>query len=313
MITSNDDSSDNPAPGAAGRTNGARSRARAYPEPTSHLADLLAEASVQARARQRQVLVSIVEPATVDPLNALETLQRRAGFDATLAGHATAGRMYWTRPSDGFAIAGLGAVLTVSSTGSNRFAATDREWTALLDEALVLDPSGGAAGVGPVLMGGFAFEPEGPHAAHWAGFPSALLVLPRIQATTVGGSGWVTTTVLVGPDGTTDVEPSALAQLRACAFGPTQRASAAGAPPPPQGSLVLDDARPASEWRALVGTAVDAIRAGRMDKVVLARAVRADAAPSAVDLPQLPCVRLLARQRCVRRRESRAARSARRA
>jgi len=273
MTTSNDDSSNNPI-----SSNGAMSRTRAYPGATRRLAELLAEAGAQARARQRQVLVSVVEPANIDPLNALETLERRAALDATLAEHAMAGRMYWTRPSDGFAIAGLGAVVTLSPTGPTRFAAVDRAWTALLEDALVTDPSDAAPGVGPVLMGGFAFDPEGPRAAHWLGFPSALLVLPRMQVTAIGGGCWVTTTILVGPDGAPDIAPAALAQLRACAFGPTPRGSGAAAPSATYGSLTFDDVRPATEWRALVGTAVAAIRAGRMEKVVLARAVRAGAA-----------------------------------
>jgi isochorismate synthase len=124
-------------------------------------------------------------------------------------------------------------------------------------------------------MGGVAFEPTGPSAAHWRGFPSALLTVPRLQLAVVRGACWLTATVLVGPDGTPDVDPATLGRLRARLVGhtaerdhtpPTQRRGAAPA---------LGDARPTARWRALVSAAVASIHAGRMEKVVLARAVHA--------------------------------------
>ena len=57
-----------------------------------------------------------------------------------------------------------------------------------------------------------------------------------------------------------------------------QRANPLAAPTPGVSrSLDLEDLRPPDEWKALVGAATTAIGSGRLEKVVLARAVRASA------------------------------------
>ena len=225
------------------------------------------------------MLVSVAERiGAIDPLGVIEAVAARAALEIGIANHLAAGRMFWARPRDGFAIAAIGAAMTLAPSGAERFAAVDGEWAALLEGGLISDPSVGAEGVGPVLMGGFAFDPQGPRAAHWKSFPSALLVLPRLQVTTVGDSCWVTTTVIVGADGTPDIATAELGRLRACALGPAERRAdrraVAGASAQ---RLTLEDLRPAAEWQALVASAVDTIRADEMEKVVLARAVHARA------------------------------------
>jgi isochorismate synthase len=250
----------------------------------TRLAALVAQARERARASRRSVLVSLAEPVrTTDPLDVLEALAREAAFDGVLAAHLAAGRMYWTRPVDRFALAGIGAVVTLRASGPGRFAEIDRAWAALRDGAAIDDPSGGAAGVGPVLMGGFAFEPHGPRSAAWDGFPSALLTLPRLQVTLVEGECWVTTTLRVHADGRSDAAPAELARLRALALELPARETR-DVEDAPDAALAFAEDRPASEWRALVGSAVTAIRADAMRKVVLARSVHV-ATPRALDVP----------------------------
>lgn len=246
---------------------------------SSRLASLLAAARAQALAGRRQVLVSLSERVpTLDPLVALESLVRASMSDGQLAEHVAAGRMYWTRPRDGFTLAGVGAVATFAPTGLDRFASVDGAWASLLDGALVDNPSGGAPGLGPVLMGGFAFEPQGPRTGQWRGFPGAHLIVPRLQLTSVGGQCWVTISVLVGTDGEPDVDPEALARLRHTALTtPTPTSDDEPTSDALPDGLAFSEPRSAAEWRTLVGTAVSEIRAGALQKVVLARAVHAAA------------------------------------
>jgi isochorismate synthase len=242
---------------------------------THGLAALFAEAGARARTSGRPVLVSAAERvAAIDPLDALESIGRAAGRDGSLAEYA-AHRMYWAHPVDAFALAGVGAAAAFAPAGPDRFAMVDREWAALLDGALIDDPSGGAAGAGPVLMGGFAFDPDSPAAAHWRGFPSALLTLPRLQLAVVRGACWLTTTVLVSPDGEPDVDLAALDRLRAHLLGDAADRDGTAQTPRRGDVPPFGGATPTAEWRALVRRAVKAIRAGRMEKVVLARAVHA--------------------------------------
>lgn len=238
----------------------------------------LAAAAARARDAERSVLLSMAEPiGACDPLDVLELLARHEA--ATGAGAGDEARTYWSHPAAGFDIAALGAVATLSAEGADRFGAIDRAWRALTDGAVIDDSSGGLDGVGPLLTGGFAFEPEGPRTASWQGFPAALFLVPRVQLTRTNGGCWLTVTLLVGPDGRPDIAPTALLAVRGAALAAAgaARAEASGDDEEPGATEALTqrDARPAPEWRALVGEALAAIRAGTLEKVVLAREVRA--------------------------------------
>ena len=234
---------------------------------SKRLPALVSDAREHARSGGRPVLVSIAERVSaVDPLDAIESLASAFG---------DSDRMYWSRPADDFALAGFGAVVTFQEEGSERFASIDAQWSALRDSAIIEDASENARGVGPVLMGGFAFSPDGPRSARWRDFPSARLILPRVQVVASKGSHWLTLNFLVGADGTTDVELPSLQQLRERAIRPS--AGKRSSPSASRARLGTTDVRSAREWRDSVQDALDTIREGRLEKVVLAREVRAKA------------------------------------
>jgi isochorismate synthase len=270
------------------------------------LDSLLSEASARAQANRRRVLVSVVERVPLeDPLEALCAAEHAAKHDAehdvtsaSTITDITAIRMYWTRPADDFALAGLGAAASFAPEGADRFAAIDREWAALVADALIDDPSGGAPGAGPALLGGFAFDPEGPRTDLWRDFPAARLILPRLQLSVTGGNCWLTTNLIVGIDGRTDADSATLTHLRSAFLiddahttagtSACTRANVAGSVATsfaelPGDSMTHEDVRDASNWRATVRDAVRTIRSGKLEKVVLAREVRATA-PHDIDV-----------------------------
>jgi isochorismate synthase len=276
----------------------------------SPLSSVLSRARELALARHRSVLASVVERIPMlDPLSALQSAAHAVAHSAAhsavhdttpdgTTGDITDVRMYWTRPADDFALAGLGTAASFTPEGADRFATIDREWTALIADAVIDDPSGGAPGAGPALMGGFAFDPEGPRTDLWQDFAAARLVLPRMQIAVTGGKCWLTTNVLVGLDGRPDVEPATLASARvafvSAAHGAAALTNAAHARTSADfiveeslaGSiaavasgdgLTYADVRGTFDWRATVHDAVEAIHAGKIEKVVLAREMRATA------------------------------------
>jgi isochorismate synthase len=128
-----------------------------------------------------------------------------------------------------------------------------------------------------VLVGGFAFDPDGPRDERWRSFPSALLALARLQLTVVDGRTWLTTNVVVRGDGTPDIDPTALGRLRAILLGERP-----GAPPVVLQRGAVEGPRQvevpdAATWQATVARAAAAIRGGALEKVVLARELRARA------------------------------------
>jgi isochorismate synthase len=239
----------------------------------SRLAALVARGRLQARRTRRPVLVSMVEP--VPPLELLDALQRAAAPDYAAPEHTAVDRFYWERPEQGIALAGAGAAVTLAPGGEQRFATVDRAWRRLAAEALVEDASDGAPMTGPLLAGGFAFEPDGPRTDRWRGFPASLMLLPRLQLTVVDGRTWLTTNILLRADGQSEVEPSTLRRLRAVLLG--ERGEAPAPPRPAALAGEETDVPPAPAWERSVGEAVAAIRAGALEKVVLAREVRARA------------------------------------
>jgi menaquinone-specific isochorismate synthase len=155
----------------------------------------------------------------------------RASADAALC---------WLRGGDGLVAWGEAARLCVR--GPDRFAAAARWWDETVN-AINVDDLVGVPGSGPVAFGSFTFA-DGP--------ADSVMVLPRVVIGRRAGAAWVTA-VDADPESvieaTTDLEPLApIGEVR-----------------------YADGSRPVHEWESAVTAAVLRIRAGELDKVVLAR------------------------------------------
>jgi len=242
-------------------------------------------AALVARARQRRsprpVLVSASEELPpVDPLALLGAAADAAQGDAALTSLLAGGRMFWARPADRVALAGLGAAVTLAPSGATRFQVADRAWRHLL-ESLVTDDDAPLGA--PVLLGGFSFDPAGPASDAWRAFPSTHLFVPALQLRGAPEGHRLTLSTLLRPDGTSSVSAAELQRLYDLARGDAQYDAPPARDAEPVGELAYAPLRPADEWRALVRDAVHEIRGGAMEKVVLARAERA-ALPEPLDV-----------------------------
>ena len=229
-------------------------------------------ARAQARADGRRVLVSLTDRIdAADPLAVMESVVQRSGSSETARELISSGQMYWSRPGDSFAMAGIGAAALFENAGAGRFASIDREWKSLVQSAVVESPSSSIRGTGPVLMGGFSFEPNGPRTELWSGFGSSNLIIPALLITTSAGESWITLNAVVSADGRTNIDATALTSLADAAIGtPAQFESATGASEDVSASTLSS----AADWRRMVSKAVEEIRKGELEKVVVARAVR---------------------------------------
>ena len=240
------------------------------------LQSLVARAGARAFSNNRPVLASRVERVrSIDPLEALESVASVSRTNPIISVQAGI-RSYWTRPADGFTLAGAGSAVSFAPSGSTRFAEVDAGWTQLLKDAVIDDPSSGTPGAGPTLIGGFAFDPERPHSEAWSDFPDARLTVSLLQLVARAGDCWLTTSVLVDPDGTPRVDLSLIGMLRDALLNDTKVCLEDDGAPADSG-FICTDTRNADAWRATVRYAVNAIRSGTMEKVVIAREVRASA------------------------------------
>jgi len=226
-----------------------------------------------ARRDRRQAIASVTVPvaAGIDP-SATVLLARRAGD-----------RFFcFEQPArDGHAVCGLGRVANAGAAGPDRFtlaAAACRELAGrTVGERMDTDPDA-PAGAGPVFIGGFAFAPDGGRAPEWEGFESIGLDLPELSIVRRGHHARLTVNVAVDGDESarallervqarlSEVVPATMPLLDP---DPIERPRIAGAAPP-------------SHYEEAVRRGVERIRAGELEKVVLAREVRVHA-PAAIE------------------------------
>jgi len=193
-------------------------------------------------------------------------------------------RYLWARPNDDLALVGLGHAWTLDVLEASRFRQAARAWQHLISGAIG-DGQPGLPGVGPILMGGFSFDAVRPASRLWQNYPPGHLVLPRLMATRTRGQTWVTYNALVSAASDPEMEAAALASLSEQWFGSgamtapgsNDDLSGGGAG---QAPVSEEELRPAAEWQTDVSNAIDAIRRGELEKVVLARGVQLRSAQS---------------------------------
>jgi salicylate biosynthesis isochorismate synthase/menaquinone-specific isochorismate synthase len=172
----------------------------------------------------------------------------------------------------GWALAALGCVRELNAVGSRRFAEVAARWRAVARDAFA-DSAGGVSGSGLVALGGFAFSPDGGGSPRWAGFAAASLIVPELSFARRDGETWLTVNVEVAPDDTPD-------DLMARAHARLDQLSDASLPlldPAPTGGYRVVSVMPPSHYEDAVARAVARIRAGELDKIVLARDIEVHA------------------------------------
>jgi isochorismate synthase len=169
---------------------------------------------------------------------------------------------------DGAALAALGCVRAIRTSGKDRFGRAAAAWRELAGAAEA-DAPDGPAGAGLVAVGGFAFAPEGGAAPHWQGFAPGDLVVPEVALARRGGDVRLTLAALAAPD---DV-PDELAARLERRVAELRRAPLGLIDPAPAGRFRIASVAPPEHYEAAVARAVERIRAGAFEKIVLAREV----------------------------------------
>ncbi|MEV8442504.1 isochorismate synthase [Actinosynnema sp. NPDC051121] len=159
---------------------------------------------------------------------------RRVAGDNLLGGlPAPTGALSWVR--DGTGLVGWGEAARFEVSGPDRFAAADRWWREFTDD-LDVDDELGVPGTGPVAFVSMAFSDRPGH---------SVLVVPEVVMGRRNGHGWLTT---IGDSGKRRVEP-------------VRR---------PSEVRYSDGQVSVTGYREAVRAAVERMRAGELDKVVLA-------------------------------------------
>src|SRR5579875_1702486 len=169
--------------------------------------------------------------------------------------------------------AGLGVALALETAGPDRFRVLERRWRALSERALADSPDA-PPGVGLVAMAGFAFADEGAASPAWRGFGAASLTVPSVSLARRGESSWITCNVLV-EHGEADLDELLERALRGVTG--LQERPLPMLDPAPVGDFSVHGPMPPAHYEEAVARAVERIRAGQLEKVVLAREVQVQA------------------------------------
>lgn len=236
------------------------------------LEELLRHGLEQARQTNQPTLVSLslpwdsawgATPAAID-------LFARAGEVVT-------DHYFWSPPDGSLNLVGVAAAhaIEVNQSGeTSRFQQASVAWKSLTNQAFIAGPQQ-LRGVGPLLLGGFAFDSVRPTTELWQGYPAGRLVLPKLLFTYLEAETWLTYNAVVTPSTDVEAEAHALTTLREQVVGYFR---GNGHRAPASQSIVLQrELRSAADWKADVAKATQILRTGQLEKVVLARAVELQA------------------------------------
>ncbi|MBD1380267.1 isochorismate synthase [Metabacillus arenae] len=148
----------------------------------------------QAKKKNKSVLVSHVEK--IQPIDPLQFYSQ--GEEAFLGE-----RFFWKAPGHNLTIVGLGKEDKISTDDhtNNRFHYIENIWKQLKESYINninLDRSHQATG--PILFGGFSFDPLKEKDQKWDTFSEANLMLPKLMYTLEEGNGFLTINQLVYPN-----------------------------------------------------------------------------------------------------------------
>jgi salicylate biosynthesis isochorismate synthase/menaquinone-specific isochorismate synthase len=214
----------------------------------------------RARRSGGEVLVAVTLPLapTVDP-SAVAFASRRAGEPW----------FCFEQPDRaGAALAALGCARRLTARGPRRFEQAAHAWRELAGSAEA-DVPDGPPGAGPVAVGGFAFADDGGSAPHWAGFEAADLIVPEVALARRGADVRLTLAIVAAAD---DV-PEELATRLETRAGELRDAPLPLLDPAPAGRFRIASVAPPEHYEAAVARAVEEIRGGAFEKIVLAREV----------------------------------------
>lgn len=220
-------------------------------------------AAALARQQRQPVLVSrTLRIDAVDPLD----------FFAAGADRYKGNRGLLSDAGETLTLVGVGVCdrIDVQDPSHQRFVTVEREWNRRLERLVIEGPS--IKGVGPLLMGGFAFDPEQSGSQAWKTYPAASFILPKYLLTVCADGCWLTANRWFAPDD--DEEETARSWEREQMELLKQARQSQWHRGPD--AWETEEVAPA-RWKETVRQSAADIRAGILRKVVLARQIQLSA------------------------------------
>ena len=164
--------------------------------------------------------------------------------------HGEEFQAFWAQRNRELVLVGLGVACGVKVSGADRFQRV-REWYRdLIEKTVVEGPD--VAGTGPLALGGFRFDAEAQVSPEWRRFADGMMIVPRVCYAWTPDGCWATENRLLSSNG-----------------AETLFTSVHDADPVVNSGM-------ANLWTRSVEGALESVRSGEADKVVIARRAAVD-------------------------------------
>jgi len=194
----------------------------------------------------------------------VSTMSALAFFEAGQAQYEGK-RMFWQNREKSFTMVGLGhAYVLTADDYKGRFSNIQRDWKALSAQLVNEETA-----VQPVLFGGFSFDPLNDHPSEWRNFPQAYFAVPTFQLIIKGEQAYVSVHLITKQSNSfTDFEALRKERDRLIHGAQVSEPKAYKKPKVSEKKELKKE-----EYMRSIEKVTDVIRAGEVDKVVIARAL----------------------------------------
>jgi len=224
--------------------------------------DHLSEAIECAKNESNTKLVSVVKKVRpIDPLIFYANGYRQFCKE----------RFFWRNPNQQYTFVGLGRAYTLSSKeGSERFFDTEKQWKRFKRDILYTNDVEFPNGTGPLLFGGFSFDPYQKKDNHWNDFSNSKFVIPSVLYTETEGNGYLSINIKVSGEDNIQAHLKHIEELEGLLGNQEYDGSSYSSP-----LLLTKEEIDVQRFKKNVQNATSLIQQGKIEKVVLARQLKA--------------------------------------
>lgn len=177
-------------------------------------------------------------------------------------------RFFWKDPKDELILVGLGCAAHIQSEQTdNRFLFVEKEWVSCLQDAFIYNPYK-EIGIGPIVFGGFTFDPAKEKTSLWSKYTDSMFNLPKYLITINRGQVFLTTNIICSPEDNESIIQNEINDQNQLIF------TESSADRLQQGKLLKTEEILPNEWKDAVRKIVGELADGPLKKVVLARELR---------------------------------------
>lgn len=176
-------------------------------------------------------------------------------------------RFFWQNAASDLSIAGLGTTVKIEAdTKDSRVKKVRDRWAEILGAAVITGASS-QEGTGPLLLGGFSFDPKTRPSELWRCFGTGLFYIPALSLTDFNGQAYLTINLTCAAG---DDPRKLMHQLQEMQKNMLGKPSVL---PDSENRLLEKKEREPNEWKRTVQRAVYQMKTSDLDKIVLARAL----------------------------------------